>query len=333
MRTRVFSLDPWNPDPEIIDGAADVLRDGGLVAFPTETVYGLGADALNPEAVEKIFAAKGRPSDNPLILHLSHPEQAEELVELNGRARSLMEEFWPGPLTLVLKAKPIVPPVTRGGLDTAALRMPAHPVALALINAAGRPLAAPSANISGRPSPTDAQTVWEDMEGKIEMILDGGETRVGIESTVIDISGAEGRDRPLLLRPGGTPREALEDFLGVTLGTPERDSPRRSPGMRYRHYAPSIPVKIWRPGEPVEPDGWAPEAWGFIGLNVPPARWGRVLRFDSVENYAKALFAAFRSLEAEGWKGIVAEWPPETGVGLGLRDRVGRAAAEGQHGV
>ena len=336
MRTRRFILAPWNPDPGIIGGAADVLRHGGLVAFPTETVYGLGADALNPEAVKKIFAAKGRPSDNPLILHLSRPEQAGDLVELDERAERLMAEFWPGPLTLVLRAKPIIPTVTRGGLDTAALRMPAHPVALALIEATGRPLAAPSANVSGRPSPTDAQTVWEDMEGRIEMILDGGDTRVGIESTVIDVSAP---GRAFLLRPGGTPKEVLEDFLGTPLGTPERDSPRRSPGMRYRHYAPSIPVKIWRPGEPVEPllDGGDVGEWGFMGLCVPPARFGHVLRFDSIESYARSLFAGFRSFESETetgeWKGIVAEWPPETGVGLGLRDRIWRAAAEGQHGV
>lgn len=223
MKTLLFTLDPWNPDPVVLKESADVIRRGGLVAFPTETVYGLGANALDPEAVKKIYAAKGRPSDNPLILHLSRPEQAEYLVYMDDRARRLMAAFWPGPLTLVLKARDVIPPVTRGGLDTAALRMPDHPIASALIEASGCPLAAPSANVSGRPSPTDAQTVWQDLQGRVDRVLDGGPVRVGIESTVVDIS----TERPLLLRPGGMSREILEEFLGVPLGVPDGQSMKK----------------------------------------------------------------------------------------------------------
>ena len=324
METLRIELDPWNPSGEILARAAEVLRGGGLVAFPTETVYGLGANALNPEAVKGIYRAKGRPSDNPLILHLSRVEQAEPLVCVDERARRLMRAFWPGPLTLVLRARDVVPMEARGGLSTAALRMPSHPVASALIDAVGFPLAAPSANVSGRPSPTDAETVWRDLQGRIEMILDGGPVSVGIESTVIDVS----EELPLLLRPGGMPAEEIEAFLGEPLRRPDGRSSRRSPGTRYRHYAPTIPVRVWHPEAPFEMAemvGMELERWGFMGLAVPPARFGRALRFESVENYARGLFSGFRALEAEGLLGIVAEWPSAAGVGLGLQDRIRRA--------
>lgn len=321
MKTLRIEVDPWNPSGELMARAADVLRGGGLVAFPTETVYGLGANALNPEAVKGIYRAKGRPSDNPLILHLSRVEQAEPLVHVDERARRLMCAFWPGPLTLVLRARDVVPMEARGGLSTVALRMPSHPVASALIDASGFPLAAPSANVSGRPSPTDAETVWADLRGRIEMILDGGPVSVGIESTVIDVS--EGL--PLLLRPGGMPAEEIEAFLGEPLRYPDGRSSRRSPGTRYRHYAPTIPVRVWHPEAPFEVAGMELERWGFMGLTVPPAHFGRALRFESVENYARGLFSGFRALEAEGLLGIVAEWPSAAGVGLGLRDRIRRA--------
>ncbi|MBQ9419486.1 MAG: threonylcarbamoyl-AMP synthase, partial [Synergistaceae bacterium] len=208
MMTTTAKPNKWNPEPEIISQAAKIIRDGGLVAFPTETVYGLGADALNPEAVKKIYEAKGRPSDNPLILHVSNVEQVNELVFVNEAAEKLMADFWPAPLTLVMKAKNIIPSITRGGLDTAAIRMPNNPIALALIEAAQTPIAAPSANLSGRPSPTDFESVLHDMNGKIEMILDGGGVEVGIESTVIDITNPE---KILMLRPGGMSREILEE--------------------------------------------------------------------------------------------------------------------------
>lgn len=320
MNTRRVPVDPWNPDPAALSEAAAVLRRGGLVAFPTETVYGLGANALNPDAVRGIYRAKGRPADNPLILHLARREEAGALAIETPRARRLMEAFWPGPLTLVLPARPVVPTETRGGLDTVALRMPDHPVAAALIAAAGFPLAAPSANRSGRPSPTDAESVWEDMEGRADMILDAGPVAVGIESTVLDVTV----DPPLLLRPGGIAREVLEEFLGFSLGQPEMPS-ARSPGTRYRHYAPFVPVWIWDEGTPL-PAGAPPERCGFMGLTEPPASFARSLCFESAENYARGLFAGFRALESAGLVGIVVQWPPESGVGLGLRDRIRRAA-------
>lgn len=321
MNTLRVPVDPWNPDPAVLREAAAVLRRGGLVAFPTETVYGLGANALNADAVRGIYRAKGRPSDNPLILHLACREEAERLARPTQRARSLMSAFWPGPLTLVLPARPVVPAETRGGLDTAALRMPDHPVAAALIEAAGFPLAAPSANLSGRPSPTDADSVWEDLGGRADMILDAGPVSVGIESTVLDMTA----DPPLLLRPGGLPREVLEEFLGEALAFPDRPS-ARSPGTRYRHYAPLIPVWIWDEIGPL-PEAARPGRCGFMGLREPPVPFARTLCFESVENYARGLFAGLRALESGGLLGIVVQWPPVSGVGLGLRDRIRRAAS------
>ncbi|MBQ9594337.1 MAG: threonylcarbamoyl-AMP synthase, partial [Synergistaceae bacterium] len=221
MITRRIKINPLNPEPEIIALAANIIKSGGLVAFPTETVYGLGANALDPEAVSRIYLAKGRPSDNPLILHVSNLSQAESLVHMNDKARMLAKKFWPGSLTLVLPAKEIIPSKTRGGLETAAIRCPDNAVALELIKASGVPIAAPSANTSGRPSPTDSDSVYNDMNGKIDLILDSDSIRVGIESTVIDISDTE---RVLLLRPGGMSRALIEEALNMSLERPEHDS-------------------------------------------------------------------------------------------------------------
>ena len=319
MTTISATVDRWNPSPYIISKAARIIRAGGLVAFPTETVYGLGADALNPEAVTKIFAAKGRPQDNPLILHVSTTGQAYQLVEMNDAALRLAKVFWPGPLTLVLPAKDIVPSITRGGLETAAVRMPDCPVALALISASGVPIAAPSANLSGRPSPTDSETVMRDMAGRIDMVVDGGSTGVGIESTVIDLTDPS---RPMMLRPGGMPRGIIEEELGARLEVPDNASKKRSPGTRYRHYAPSVPVKIWRRGRRL------PANCAFMGMNPPPGiNMDRALIFTSAENYAHGLFSGFRKLEAEDVPCIAAEWPEDgSGISEGLRDRISRAA-------
>lgn len=186
-------------DQEALRQAGEILRTGGLVAFPTETVYGLGGNALNPEASKKIYAAKGRPSDNPLILHIASPEELPPLVRrIPDYARKLMDAFWPGPMTLIFEKSDIVPRETTGGLDTAAIRMPSHPVANAMIREAGVPVAAPSANLSGRPSPTTAQHVQEDLDGRIDMILDGGAVDIGLESTILDVTG----EVPVILRPG-----------------------------------------------------------------------------------------------------------------------------------
>ena len=319
MMTKTATVDRWNPSPHVIAKAARVIQAGGLVAFPTETVYGLGADALNPEAVSKIFTAKGRPQDNPLILHVYCRAQAESLVEFNDAALNLARVFWPGPLTLVLPAKDIVPSVTRGGLETAAVRMPDNVTALTLIYTAGTPLAAPSANISGRPSPTDSDTVYKDMNGKIDMIVDGGSVKFGIESTVIDLTDPS---RPLMLRPGSMPREIIEKELGMTLEVPDSVSKKRSPGTNYRHYAPSVPVIIWRRGKKL-PDGCA-----YMGIDEPKdVDKKRAIIFDSLGNYARGLFSGFRKFESENVPCIAVQWPDyEFGLSEGLRDRISRAA-------
>ncbi|MBQ9574968.1 MAG: threonylcarbamoyl-AMP synthase [Synergistaceae bacterium] len=326
--TTVSAVDRWHPSPYAISKAARIIQSGGLVAFPTETVYGLGADALNAEAVKKIYIAKGRPSDNPLIVHVNSILLFKAIVQVNDTALALAKKFWPGPLTLVLPADDIIPSVTRGGLRTAAIRMPDNPVALELIACAGTPIAAPSANLSGRPSPTDADTVLHDMNGRIDMILDGGSTELGIESTVIDVSDPS---RILLLRPGGLATELIEKVTGIKLEIPDELSKKKSPGTHYRHYAPKVPVKIWRKGEPF-PSGSGEVA--FMGIDDPkgsvlsePIKYVRKIIFTSTANYAHGLFAGFRKFENENISSIVVQWPDDiTGLGAGLRDRILRAA-------
>lgn len=233
---------------EALEKAGEILRSGGLVAFPTETVYGLGGNALDKEAARKIYAAKGRPSDNPLIVHIADLGELDELVsEIPPMAERLMEAFWPGPMTLILRKKSIIPDETTGGLDTVAVRMPSDPIAAALIRAAGVPIAAPSANRSGRPSPTRAGHVIEDMRGRIEMILDGGPVGIGLESTIIDCT----EESPVILRPGYISREMVAGLLGsVSLDAastgPMKEGERpRAPGMKYRHYAPKAALTLF----------------------------------------------------------------------------------------
>lgn len=218
---------------------AECLEKGGLVAFPTETVYGLGADALNETAARRIYEAKGRPSDNPLIVHIAKVSDMEKLAYVNDKARMLAEAFWPGPLTIILPKKEVVPDGTTGGLNTVAIRMPSHPAALQLIRQSGVYVAAPSANTSGRPSPTKASHVVEDMKGKIEYIVDGGAVGIGIESTIIDVSG----DIPMILRPGFISRQQLSEIVGEVVMDPTLEQPveglrPKAPGMKYTHYAP-----------------------------------------------------------------------------------------------
>lgn len=225
-------------DNEALSEAALMLKEGHLVAFPTETVYGLGANALDSKAVEEIFKVKGRPSDNPLILHISSTSQINSIVrEIPQNAKKLMEAFWPGPLTIVLKKTDHVPDIVTAGLDTVAVRMPENPLALKLIELSGVPVAAPSANLSGRPSPTSAEHVFADLSGRIQYIIDGGACAVGLESTVIDLSGSN----PVILRPGGITREMLLEVLENVETDPALESNNdkpRSPGMKYRHYSP-----------------------------------------------------------------------------------------------
>lgn len=244
---RIKIEDPQRIREEDLAEAAGILRQGGLVAFPTETVYGLGANALNEEAAKKIYAAKGRPSDNPLIAHVADFETVELLAkEIPEAGKKLMEAYWPGPLTLVFPKSEIVPYGTTGGLETVAIRMPKDEVARTLIRLAGVPVAAPSANTSGRPSPTTADHVYQDMNGKIEMLVDGGPVGIGLESTIVDVSG----DVPVMLRPGAITLEMLRETLGeveidpAILGPVRADVKPKAPGMKYRHYAPKAELVL-----------------------------------------------------------------------------------------
>ena len=247
METIIRHLEGGPADDSVYREAAEWIKAGELVAFPTETVYGLGGNGLLAASASKIYAAKGRPSDNPLILHIADREALSGLVkEVPAGAEALMDAFWPGPLTLIFKKRKRVPRETTGGLDTVAIRMPSHPAALALIRAAGVPLAAPSANASGRPSPTKASHVYEDLKGRIPLILDGGDSPIGLESTIVDLSGTV----PEVLRPGYIGLPALQAVLGTVvldpslLETSDTDIVPRAPGMKYRHYAPQVPITL-----------------------------------------------------------------------------------------
>lgn len=303
--------------PESLGMGGAMLREGRLVAFPTETVYGLGGDATNDRAVAAIFEAKGRPSFNPLIVHVADGFEADALVRVDGRARAVMARFWPGPLTLVLpraKESP-VSLLASAGLDTIAVRVPDHAVARALIKAARRPIAAPSANRSGAISPTLAEHVAESLGARVGLIVDGGPCRVGVESTVLDLSG----ERPALLRPGGISVEALEAALGVTLVRPtdHADAPR-SPGMLASHYAPGLPVRLNAAGAGA---GEALLAFGQAAgtLNLSPG--------GDLAEAAANLFAMLRALDHPGFSGIAVMPIPEHGLGLAINDRLRRAAA------
>lgn len=262
--------------------AAEILRQGGLVAFPTETVYGLGANALNEEAAKKIYAAKGRPSDNPLIAHVADFEAVKPLVrEIPEAGKKLMEQYWPGPLTLVFPKSEIVPFGTTGGLETVAIRMPEHEVARMLIRLAGVPVAAPSANTSGRPSPTTADHVYQDMNGKIEILVDGGSVGIGLESTIVDVSG----EVPVMLRPGAITLEMLRETLGeveidpAITGPIRADVKPKAPGMKYRHYAPKAELVLVEAAETTQSEVAEDEAAEGAGAESA-AEDGKTMRED-----------------------------------------------------
>jgi L-threonylcarbamoyladenylate synthase len=309
--------------PDDIAEAARLLRRGELVAFPTETVYGLGGDATDGRAVAAIFAAKGRPRFNPLISHLAEPGAAADFAELDRRTRDVAAGFWPGPLTLVLPRRSdcAIALLASAGLDTVALRVPAHPIAHALLAAAGRPIAAPSANRSGRISPTTAAHVRAELGDRIAAILDGGACRIGLESTVLDLSG----ERPVLLRPGGIPVEALAAAIGP-IDRPRRegriDAPR-APGMLESHYAPTLPLRLEAstpgPGEALLAFGAAP-ASGYAEI-----AW--LSRSGDLAEAAANLFAALRALDRPQFSGIAVMPIPEHGLGAAINDRLRRAAA------
>lgn len=317
--TTVLHVDADRPDPLELAPAVDALRSGRLVAFPTETVYGLGAHALDEQAVAAVFAAKGRPADNPLIVHLTGLQAAASVATLTPLARALAARFWPGPLTLVLEARPCVPAVTRGGLSTVAVRAPAHPVAQALLDAAGLPVAAPSANASGRPSPTTAAHVVADLTGRVDVVVDGGPCRLGVESTVVDARG----DVPTLLREGAVTREQLP-------GLADGAETHRSPGSRFRHYAPRCEVVIAPAGDgPARAAALAEAGWR-VGLLAPTPASAGVVTLATPNDAAAlgaVLYAALRDAEDAGVDVVVVEAVDERGVGRAVMDRLRRAAA------
>lgn len=318
--------------------AARLLQSGGIVAIPTETVYGIAASALDGAAVKKIFAAKGRPQDNPLIVHIDRMEMLDGLVSaVPESAKKLAAAFWPGPLTVILPRGPKVADEVCAGLDTVAVRMPSHPVARAVIAASGLPLAAPSANLSGSPSPTTAHYVMEDMDGRLPLILDGGECQVGVESTVVSLAGAQ----PVLLRPGYITQEQLETALGETvllsgaiLERLKEGETARSPGMKYKHYAPKAQVTIVKGSFQAycryvqSHAGQGVFGLCFAGegarLPVPCVEYGAE---GSGADQAKHLFTALRQLDERGAEQVFARCPATTGVSLAVYNRLLRAAA------
>lgn len=343
IATRYIKINPEQPEAEAVEEAGLILREGGLVAFPTETVYGLGANALDGRAVARIFEAKGRPSDNPLIVHVADEADVNFLTEqVPDSARALMKAFWPGPLTLVLPVGKAIPEEVTAGLQTVAVRMPDHPVALALIRAAGLPVAAPSANLSGRPSPTTAEHVLHDLSGRIEVVLDGGPAGVGVESTILDLTAPV----PVVLRPGGVTLENLRDILGevevdpaVVAGCLEGESPR-SPGMKYIHYAPRAPLLLVE-GSPeavaakiIELAGEQMAAGKRVGIlsyadSADFTAVGEVVlagRRELPETVAAELYAALRRFNEMNIDLILAEGLGESGVGLAIMNRLRRAA-------
>ncbi len=342
-KTKIISIGAQDSDErltQLLAPAAEVIRRGGLVAFPTETVYGLGADGTNPDAAAKIYEAKGRPSDNPLIIHISSPEEAEEYAYTNEVYYRIASAFMPGPVTVILKAKPTVPERTRGGLETVALRCPSHPIAKKLISLAGVPIAAPSANISGSPSPTTASHVIDDMMGRADIIIDGGDCDFGLESTIISAHESEG---VVLLRPG---RITVNDIqaLGIEVRVADAVTDRLregevalSPGMKYRHYAPSAEV-ILLDGDGKGRYEYISKIKGKVAVIAYSEEMEPYKALDGVCAYdfgssedklgqAHRLFDILRTADKENYDVIFAPLPSTDGIGLALYNRMIRAAA------
>lgn len=313
-------------NPETILAAAAILRKGGLVAFPTETVYGLGADALNPAAVARIFEVKNRPFFDPLIVHTTDRFSAGKFADVSELAARLMENFWPGPLTLVMKKKEGVPDLVTSGLPTVAIRVPSHPVALALLRAAGCPIAAPSANPFGFLSPTTAEHVEASLGSKVDSILDGGACLTGVESTIVDVSGA----KPVLLRPGGLTAEEIEKITGPleTSAAVSKQAPK-APGQLEQHYAPRLPLEIMTL-ENICGDSRLQKAGVLLWKKAPQHLSSyscEVLSPEgSLNEAAQNLFAALHRLDQSGAELILAEPVPESGLGRAIMDRLRRAA-------
>ncbi|MCS7134657.1 MAG: L-threonylcarbamoyladenylate synthase [Candidatus Pacearchaeota archaeon] len=341
MKTLILKIDKKNPERKKILLAANIIRKGGLVAFPTETVYGLGADALNPKAVKKIYEVKRRPFDNPLIVHIARKKDLFRLARsVPKEVKILIRNFWPGPLTLILKASKIVPKVTTAGLDTIAIRMPNHKVALDLIKACGKPIAAPSANLSGRPSPTLAQHVIQDLYGKIDLILDAGPTDIGVESTVLDLSSPT----PQILRPGGITFEKLKKVLKDLVVHPVAIGKKttilaKSPGLKHKHYAPKAKMivvegknRIKKIKELAMKNIYEGKKIGILAISkqLNTLKKNCIVKFfgknKSLKLVAKNLFKLLRELDEEKVDLIIAEGVEDTGLGLAIMNRLRKAA-------
>lgn len=341
METKVYDLDRDHPDREKIGYAAEVIRNGGTVVFPTETVYGLGANGLDGEAAEKIFVAKGRPQDNPLIIHVADKNIERYVEGMTDRIRALMERFWPGPLTIIMKKSPLIPGVITAGLDSVGIRMPKNRIANELIKEAGVPIAAPSANISGRPSPTTVEHTIHDLYGKVDVILGGGKTNVGLESTIIDMTG-----RPTILRPGGVTLEDLTGVLGEVDVDPtvrKKPSPNlrpKAPGMKYRHYAPKADMYVIN-GSPERAAEKITELCDqSIGLGKKVGimatdqtlnlyRSGDVVSMgdrNAPRSIASSMFNILREFDEKGVDIIFAEGISEKGIGFAIMNRMRKSA-------
>ena len=341
MDTRIVQVNEQHIQEELLQQAGAIIRSGGLVAFPTETVYGLGGDALNPDSSRKIYAAKGRPSDNPLIVHIYRMEDLAHIVkEIPESAVKLAENFWPGPLTMIFHKSEAVPLETTGGLTTVAVRMPSHKTASAFIREAGGYVAAPSANRSGRPSPTSAKYVAEDLAGHIEMILDGGDVEIGLESTIIDMTQKE----PVILRPGYITKEMLEEVLSSvgedrTMMSDDSGQAPKAPGMKYRHYAPKGSLTVVDGDEErvmsyineqldcLRGEG---QRTGVIGTDATIARYrGDICKSagsrDDERTIAKELYRILREFDDEGVTAIFSESFDTAGIGQAIMNRLLKA--------
>lgn len=348
MNTKIVKIDIDHIDEAAINEAGAIIREGGLVAFPTETVYGLGANALDEQAAAKVYAAKGRPSDNPLIAHICNREMLVPLVKnIPETAKKLMDAFWPGPLTLIFEKSDIVPKGTTGGLDTVAVRYPDHPIAHSLIQAAGVSIAAPSANLSGKPSPTLGEHVIDDMNGRIDMIIDGGMVGMGLESTIIDVTV----DPPVVLRPGFVTYEMAKGVVGqldidrAILKKPEEGLKPKAPGMKYRHYAPAADYSIYRGEAKKVADKIAMLAneKSNAGMNVGIITADQHMKLyegklnenirvvslgdlDNLETIAGKLFQALRDFDKSGTQFIFGEAFSEDNIGWAIMNRLTKAA-------
>lgn len=314
MKTQIITLDRKTPDKNDVEKAAQIIKKGELVAFPTETVYGLGANGLNKDASKKIYSVKGRPSNNPLIFHISDQKQIKDLVDdIPQSAKILMDAFWPGPLTLVFNKNKNLSSELTSNLETIAIRMPENIIARELISASATPIVAPSANLSGKPSPTTAQHVFDDLQGKIELIIDGGEVEIGLESTIVDVSSSQCK----ILRPGKISREELNKVIYLDENDDNtRNNKPKAPGMMYKHYSPDAQVVVV---DKDENNGKIKEQFSQKSI---------ILQYSTLEEMGKKIYADFRDADKQGFETIVVKSVDNSGLGEAIMNRVLKASSK-----